>query len=89
MKYAALLKAIQATTTHLQSRVVTAANQALVLRNWVVGAYLVEFEQNGKERATYGERLMESVAADLRGKGTSGFNSTLLRLCRQAYLTYP
>lgn len=89
MNYAALIKAIQTATTQLQARVATAANQALVLRNWLVGAYLVEFEQNGKERAAYGERLLESVAADLRVQGTTGFNTTLLRLCRQAYVTYP
>jgi hypothetical protein len=29
------------------SRVATVANQALVLRNWMVGAYIVEFKQNG------------------------------------------
>lgn len=89
MNYAALIKAIQSATSHLQSRVATAANQALVLRNWVVGAYLVDFEQNGKERAKYGERLLETVAADLRAKNISGLNVTLLRLCRQVYTTYP
>jgi predicted nuclease of restriction endonuclease-like (RecB) superfamily len=89
MNYAALIKAIQSATSQLQGRVATMANQALVLRNWLVGAYLVEFEQNGKDRAAYGERLLESVAADLRANGTRGFNATLLRLCRQAYCTYP
>lgn len=48
MNYSGLIKAIQSANTHLQRRVVAAANQALVIRNWVVGAYLVEFEQNGK-----------------------------------------
>lgn len=36
------------------TRVATVANQALVLRNWMVGAYIVEFEQNGADRAKYG-----------------------------------
>ena len=53
MNYASLVKAIQSATTQLQGRVATVANQALVLRNWLVGAYLIEFEQNGKERAKY------------------------------------
>lgn len=89
MNYSGLIKAIQSANTHLQRRVVAAANQALVIRNWIVGAYLVEFEQNGKDRAKYGERLLESLAADLKIKGARGFNPTLLKLCRQAYLIYP
>ena len=38
MNYAALVKAIQSATSRLQGRVATVANQALVLRNWLIGA---------------------------------------------------
>ncbi len=89
MNYAALIKAIQSATTQLQGRVATAANQALVLRNWAVGAYLVEFEQNGKGRAKYGDRLLESVAGDLNVAGVRGFTAAVLRSCRLAYFVYP
>ena len=54
MNYASLLKAISSTTAQLQSRAAAAVNQALVIRNWLIGAYIVEFEQNGKDRAKYG-----------------------------------
>lgn len=30
-------------------------NASLTIRNWLVGAYLVEFEQEGEDRAKYGE----------------------------------
>ena len=63
MNYAALVKAIQSATSQLQGRVATVANQALVLRNRLVGAYLVEFEQGGKERAKYGTRLLETLGS--------------------------
>ena len=89
MNYAALIQAIQSATSHLQGRVATAANQALVLRNWVVGAYLVEFEQYGKERAKYGARLLEAVAGDLTTAGARGFTAAVLRSCRLAYFVYP
>jgi hypothetical protein len=47
MKYAGLIKSITGATHRLQAQVATVANQALVIRNWLVGAWLVEFEQNG------------------------------------------
>ncbi len=89
MNYTALIKAIQFATSQLQGRVAAVANQALVLRNWIVGAYLIEFEQNGKDRAKYGEQLLERLGADLSDRGCGSFNPTLLRLCRQCYFTYP
>ena len=48
--YPALVKAILQVNTQMVTRVATVANQALVLRNWIVGAYIVEFEQEGADR---------------------------------------
>jgi hypothetical protein len=70
-------------------RVATVANQALVLRNWAVGAYIVEFEQNGAHRAKYGARLLPTLAADLAAKGVKGLGLTTLKMCRLFSLTYP
>lgn len=89
MNYARLIKAISTASGHLQERAAAAVNQSLLLRNWLVGAWLVEYEQQGRDRAKYGARLLESLAADLTAKGLAGFSSTLLKLCRQCYLTYP
>lgn len=89
MKYAALVKAIQSATSQLQGRVATVANQALVLRNWLVGAYLIEFEQNGKGRAKYGARLLETLAEDLKAKGIKGLGLSTLRDCRTFSILYP
>ena len=50
MNYASLVKAINSVTAQLQGRAAAAVNQALVLRNWLVGAYLVEFEQHTGQR---------------------------------------
>ena len=89
MNYSSLVKAINAVTTQLQSRAAAAVNQALVLRNWLVGAYIVEYEQAGKDRAKYGTKLLEKLAIDLKLQGNNGLNTTLLKLCRQCYQTYP
>lgn len=89
MNYAALIKAIDSATHHFQGRAAVALNQALVLRNWLVGNYLVEFEQSGLDRASYGERLLETVAQDLSGKGVRGLNIRTLDRCRLLYRIYP
>lgn len=90
MNYASLLKAISSTTAQLQSRAAAAVNQALVIRNWLVGAYIVEFEQNGKDRAKYGARLLEKLSVDLANKNMKGLTDPrVLRDCRVIYQTYP
>ena len=89
MNYASLVKAINSATAQLQGRAAAAVNHALVLRNWLVGAYLVEFEQTGKDRAKYGTRLLEKLAADLVGKQIKGLEIRNLRNCRLLYLRFP
>ena len=34
-----------------------AVNIGLTLRNWLIGHRIVEFEQKGRDRAAYGEKL--------------------------------
>jgi predicted nuclease of restriction endonuclease-like (RecB) superfamily len=87
--YPQLVTAISAINTQMVTRVATVANQALVMRNWMVGAYIVEFEQNGADRAKYGERLLERLAEDLKGKGIKGMGLRTLRDCRTFYAAYP
>jgi len=60
----------------------------LVLRNWLIGAHLIEFEQSGQDRATYGE-LLSSLAADLKRRGRKGLGISILKNCRQFYRLYP
>ncbi len=87
--YGQLVTAISAVNTEMVGRVATVVNQALVLRNWIVGAYIVEFEQNGSDRAKYGERLLETLAGDLKGKNIQGLGAIVLGRCRQFFLAYP
>ncbi|HLS30332.1 MAG TPA: PDDEXK nuclease domain-containing protein [Flavobacteriaceae bacterium] len=82
-----LLSSIVQTHQHLQSRAVNAVNQALTIRNWLIGYYIVEFEQNGKDRAKYGERLMDSLADKL--KTIKGIDRRSLFRYRTFYLMYP
>ena len=61
-------------------------NRSMTLRNWLIGCYIVEYEQHGKERAEYGVYLLKSLEARINEKG---LNQTLFKICRQFYLTYP
>ena len=89
MKYSQLLKVIDSTSRHLLGRAVVAVNQTLVIRNWLIGAYIVEFEQEGKDRAKYGTRLLEALTSDLARRGLKGLEIRNLRNCRLLYLRYP
>jgi predicted nuclease of restriction endonuclease-like (RecB) superfamily len=63
-------------------------NTALVTTYWLIGRRIVEYEQKGKERAEYGEVLLERLAKDLTSKFGKGFGRENLRLMRQFFLTY-
>lgn len=63
-----------------------AVNQLLTIRNWAIGCYIVEYEQEGCDRAKYGARLLQNLADKLSIKG---LDRQLLNACRMFYLKYP
>jgi len=81
-----LVSAIQDTNLTLQQSASKAINRYLTIRNWLIGFHIVEFEQNGEDRAKYGQRLVDDLADALGIAGLSGRN---LKLFRQFYLVYP
>lgn len=86
MNFEKLIIHIQETSQFLQQGAVKAVNTRLTLRNWLIGFYIVEFEQNGSDRAEYGAKLLENIAQNINIRGLS---ETSLKLCRQFYNTYP
>ena len=64
----------------------SAINQALTLRNWLIGCYIVEYEQKGKDRAEYGSGLLKKLEEHM---ATKGLNTTLFKNSRRFYLLYP
>lgn len=50
MEYNRLLTGISDINRFSQMAVARAVNQTLTLRNWLIGAYSVEYEQNGVDR---------------------------------------
>ena len=89
MNYAALTTVIRDTHQQAQASAAGAVNRHLILRNWLIGAYLVEFEQNGEDRAKYGERLLSRLAQDLATRQINGLGVSMLKSCRQFFRLYP
>ena len=68
------------------SATVKAVNRFATVRNYVIGHYIVEYEQHGSDRAKYGDRLLKRLAEKVNKRG---INETLLKNCRRFYQTYP
>jgi hypothetical protein len=89
VEYNRLVAGISYINSFSQIAVACAVNQTLTLRNWLIGAYIIEYEQNGIDRAAYGTQLIETLAKDLKQRGITGFAISNLRNFRQFSLAYP
>ncbi len=65
-----------------------AVNAAMLRAYFEIGEKLVEVEQKGKERAEYGEGLLEEISRKLNAEFGKGFDSSNLRRIRRFYLAY-
>ena len=81
-----LASIVQATHDAAQSSAVKAINRMQTMRNWLIGYYIVEFEQHGKDRAEYGTQLLKKLEERVDRKGV---NVTLLQMSRNFYKLYP
>lgn len=61
----------------------------MVAAYWRIGEAIVEREQQGKARADYGKKLIESLARRLKTAGVKGFSRNNLWYMRQFYSAYP
>jgi DUF1016 N-terminal domain len=85
MNFTNLINQIDQTHQTLQQNAVKAVNSHVTLRNWLIGCYIVEFEQNGEDRAKYGAQLMKALAKSINIKGLT---APELSRCRQFFNTY-
>ncbi|MGB4673717.1 MAG: PDDEXK nuclease domain-containing protein [Azovibrio sp.] len=67
----------------------TAVNFAMVEAYWQIGRRIVEQEQQGRERAGYGEYLIKELSKELSSDLGKGFSYANLWNFRQFYLTWP
>lgn len=81
-----LASIVQTTHDAAQSSAVKAINRMQTMRNWLIGYYIVEFEQHGKDRAEYGTQLLKKLEERVDRKG---LNVTLFQMSRNFYKLYP
>lgn len=86
MNFEQLATLITGTHQQLQQRAVKAVNQCQTIRNWLIGFYIVEFEQSGEDRAQYGEQLLKKLEQRVNQKA---LGVTLFQWARKFYVMYP
>lgn len=85
MNFDRLVDLCHRTHEELGSRAIRAVDAHLVVRNWLFGLYITEFEQNGTDRAAYEARVIESLADRLSPLKVKGTSATRLKLYRSFY----
>lgn len=81
-----LASIVQTTHDAAQSSAVKAINRMQTMRNWLIGYYIVEFEQHGKDRAKYGTQLLKKLEERVDRKGLT---TTSFKWARKFYRLYP
>src|SRR3989338_8674354 len=69
-------------------KAIQSVNQILVQTYWTIGKQIVEYEQEGKERAKYGENLLSTLSKDLKNRYGKGFGISNLQYMRLLYVKY-
>lgn len=89
---------LQNTNTHLftdvcsiidtgREQAYSAVSQQMIVTYWNIGRRIVEEEQQGRERAEYGEQLIERLSQQLTHRYGKGFSPRYLAYFRTFYLT--
>jgi predicted nuclease of restriction endonuclease-like (RecB) superfamily len=87
--FSSLVSNIQHVHAELEALAGKAVNISLTLRNWIIGYYIREYEQNGSDRAEYGKKLLSRLAVQLADELDKCYSERYIRLCRQLFDCYP
>lgn len=79
---------IEVLITKARSNVASVVNTAMVYTYYEIGRYIVEDEQNGDSRASYGKEVLENLSSKLTDKFGKGWSAANLRAMRQFYMVY-
>lgn len=83
-----LINDIRQILEQARQKAYSAVNTAMVEAYWLTGKRIVEEEQNGQQRATYGKEIIKKLAAELTFSLGKGFSERSLREFRQFYLLF-
>lgn len=88
LDYKGLLGGVSLLLNEARSAAARSVNAILTITYWEIGQRIVEFEQDGSDRATYGATLLKRLSRDLTTRFGRGFSEENLRLMRLFYLHY-
>lgn len=83
------IQQIHAIISSSRERAIRSVDSVRVLMYWEIGKLILEEEQEGKERAGYGDFLIKSLSDSLQPQFGSGFSVRQLEMCRQFYRLFP
>jgi len=83
-----LVALFEQTQTAMQHQAARSVDIALVVRNWLFGWYIVEYQQHGADRASYGTKLLKKLSEQLTQRIGKGFSVDNLELMRKFYAGY-
>lgn len=86
--YANLFEQVAGVVDEARRTSARAINSLMTATYWLIGERIVVAEQGGKERAGYGEQIVERLSADLTERFGRGFGRSNLFQIRAFYLAY-
>ncbi len=87
-RYLQMLKKIGSILELGRKRAFSVVNDVLIETYWNIGKEIVEYEQEGKEKAEYGSALLDNISKDLKAKYGKGFSRRNVLDMRRFYLIY-
>ena len=71
-----------------QTQAARSVNTAHVIANWLIGREIIEEQQEGRERARYGDRLLPLLSKELTQDLGEGFSESSLKYMRLFFTAY-
>ena len=88
-QYQSLINEIGSVLLNARNKISREVNITMVDAYWNIGRYIVEYEQQGKERAEYGTNLLNRLSKDLTRLYGKGFGKSNLIYIRKLYQSFP
>jgi len=83
-----LVSLCKQTHGEMQRRAGHTVDTFLTIRNWLFGWYIVEYEQNGADRADYGKATLKKLSKALHENIGRGFSVDSLEQMRSFFVSY-
>ena len=84
-----IIKDLKDLIAQAKNRAIRSVDNERILMFWQIGKRVFDEEQEGRERAVYGEYLTKYIAEQLEPEYGSGFSKRQIELFRQFYRVFP